>query len=122
LSWSNVTISSSQIGHTRLDEEAAAPLAGRPRLIFDARSCEVDSGSGLEEGGDMELGELKETVLLSDGAKGLAARGAWAGGGGARPLPLPRILPPPSLRLDMTSNLLTGCGQRIWGRGEPCDP
>lgn len=44
-------------------------------------------------GGDID-DETTETVL-SDGAKGLDDR---AGGVGPRPLPLPRILPPPSLR------------------------
>lgn len=40
-------------------------------------------------------------MLLSDGAKGLVALGACAGDGGARPFPVPNILPPPSLRPDM---------------------
>lgn len=65
------------MGHTRPDDAAEEePLTGRPRLMFDVRSCDAVSGTGLDEGGDTELGELKEIVLLSDGAKGLAARGA----------------------------------------------
>lgn len=70
------------------------------------------SGRGTDDDGEMEsrveLGETKETVLLSEGANGLTAR--WtgegdgdddAGAGGARPLPLPKMRPPPSLRPDM---------------------
>jgi hypothetical protein len=72
-------------------------------VTFEARSW-AKSGSGLDDDGERETGvelcELIETVL-SDGAKGLAARGEWADGG-ASPLPLPRILPPPSFRADMT--------------------
>jgi hypothetical protein len=84
-------------------------------VTLEARSCEK-SGSGLDEDGESEPGvefrEWKDTVLLSEGAKGLAALGAcawtwaWAWGtegGGARPLPLPRILPPPSFRPDMVA-------------------
>ena len=66
---------------------------------------------------------MKERVLLSEGgAKGLRARLLWRvverdgddasgddvvavggvnGAGGARPLPLPKMRPPPSLRPDM---------------------
>lgn len=42
-------------------------------------------------------------MLLSDGGNGLEDRGARVEeeGGGARPLPLPRTLPPPSFRADM---------------------
>lgn len=50
-------------------------------------------------GGEMDE-EPIETVL-SDGANGLDARGAV--GGGARPLPLPKMRPPPSLRPDISS-------------------
>jgi hypothetical protein len=42
-------------------------------------------------------------IVLSDGAKGLAALGIDADGGGASPLPLPRMRPPPSLRPDMVA-------------------
>ena len=56
----------------------------------------------------VEFRECNETVLLSEGANGLRARGECDGAGeddddgGARPLPLPRTRPPPSLRPDMT--------------------
>jgi hypothetical protein len=63
----------------------------------------------LEDGGDIdslvELREWNETVLLSEGGNGLWALGDGVGAGesdgGARPLPLPRTLPPPSLRPDI---------------------
>jgi hypothetical protein len=46
--------------------------------------------------------ELKDTVL-SDGEIREDVR--WCvGGGGAKDLPLPRILPPPSLRPDMAED------------------
>jgi hypothetical protein len=52
----------------------------------------------------VEFREWKDMVLLSEGGKGLCARGDGEEDdavGGARPLPLPRILPPPSFRPDM---------------------
>ena len=52
-------------------------------------------------GGDIE-DDLSEAEL-SDGVKGLAARGTFGGVGGARALPLPRMRPPPSLRPDMAT-------------------
>lgn len=76
------------------------------------------SGRGTDDDGEMEsrveLGETKETVLLSEGAKGLTARLRADGDGdgddndavgGARPLPLPKMRPPPSLRPDMLPGL-----------------
>ena len=42
---------------------------------------------------------LADDRVLSDGATGLAAR---LSAGGRMPLPLPRILPPPRIRPDMT--------------------
>lgn len=50
-------------------------------------------------GGDMEE-DLNE-VELSEGVNGLATRGTFGGVGGARPLPLPKMRPPPNLRVDM---------------------
>lgn len=52
-------------------------------------------------GGDIDEEAIE--MLLSEAANGLATRGAFAAGGvgGARPLPLPRTRPPPSLRPDM---------------------
>lgn len=51
-------------------------------------------------GGDIE--DEPRDAVLSDGGIGLVARGAaWPVGGGARPRPLPRMRPPPSLRPDM---------------------
>lgn len=58
-------------------------------------------------GGDKD-DEAMETVL-SEGANGLAARGATGGVGGARPFPLPRMRPPPSLRPDMVTD-----GRTAW--------
>lgn len=53
-------------------------MDGPATVTLAARSCEK-WGSGLEEDGESELGgemrEWKDTVLLSDGANGLAARG-----------------------------------------------
>jgi hypothetical protein len=89
-------------------------------LICEARSW-LKSGRGPDEGGERELGvefrERNETVLASDGAKGLVALGVWAGDGGARPFPLPRILPPPSLRPDIMCNCYY-CGVRVAGVAE----
>lgn len=77
-------------------------------LIREARSWGPKSGTGLEDGSDTESCELEywETELVSDGAYGLVAllEGGWlywCCWGGARPLPLPRTLPPPILRPDM---------------------
>lgn len=73
-------------------------------LMLEAKSW-PKSGRGPRDGGERGLGveirDWNETVLDSDGAKGLAALGLCAGGGGARPFPVPRILPPPSFRPDM---------------------
>ena len=81
-----------------------APLDGPATVTLEARSW-AKPGSGLAEEGDREVGvefrERNETVLLSDGSKGLAARGACAGAGGGGARPLPRTLPPPSFRPDM---------------------
>src|SRR5262245_5726944 len=77
------------------------PPEGPPRLMLEVMSW-LRPGSGLEAGGDAD-DELRESVL-SDAANGLAALGRDGAGdevGGASPLPLPRILPPPSLRPDM---------------------
>lgn len=56
-------------------------MDGPATVTLEARSWEK-SGSGLDEDGERDVGvELREgndTVLLSDGAKGLAARGEWA--------------------------------------------
>lgn len=89
----------------------AAPFEGPPKLTLEARSW-PKSAKGLEEGGDAEFGdenlEGREPTLLSDGGNGLAARalGSWCVAaeddeGGARPLPLPKMRPPPSFRPDM---------------------
>jgi hypothetical protein len=91
------TISSLQMGHTRLDASAALPLGCVPTLMLEPISW-VRSARLPLAGGEMEE-EATETVL-SEGAKGLEDR-ATGGGVGPRPLPLPRILPPPSLRPDM---------------------
>lgn len=61
-------------------------------------------------GGDIDDEAIE--MLLSEAASGLATRGAFVTGGvgGARPLPLPRTRPPPSLRPDMMM-YLQGQGQ-----------
>lgn len=46
-----------------------------------------------------------DTELSDRGGKGLAAREAEEDGGGANPLPLPKIRPPPSLRPDIVTAL-----------------
>lgn len=88
------------MGHTSppvLDKPA---LGWAPTLMLDPISWPM-SGRLPLTGGDIE-GEPSDTVL-SDGASGLGARGAE--GGGASPLPLPRMRPPPSLRPDISSRL-----------------
>lgn len=56
-------------------------------------------------GGEMD-DEPIDTVL-SEAASGLPTRGAFAFGGvgGASPLPLPKMRPPPSLRPDMMEDV-----------------
>ena len=80
---------------------AGDPLAWTPTLMLAPRSCPILCKLPLT-GGEVEP-EARETVL-SEGAKGLADRGAVGGVGGARPFPLPRMRPPPSLRPDMVGN------------------
>jgi hypothetical protein len=92
------TISSLQIGHRRLDGSPALPFGCAPTLMLEPISWLRSARLPLA-GGDID-DEATETVL-SDGAKGLDDR---AGGVGPRPLPLPRILPPPSLR-----DMVMGC-------------
>jgi len=55
-------------------------------------------------------GDPIETVL-SDGARGLLERGIVGGVGGASPLPLPRMRPPPSFRPDMAAGDTTS---EVW--------
>ena len=62
-------------------------------------------------GGDMEE-SIEGEIELSDGAKGLVARGvdpeteeAVRGVGGASPLPLPKMRPPPSFRAGMIGEM-----------------
>jgi hypothetical protein len=43
---------------------------------------------------------------VSEAARGLAGLGPGCGNGGARPFPLPNILPPPSFRPDMVGGLV----------------
>lgn len=109
------------MGHANLFA-GEAPWDGPARVTLEARSCEK-SGSGLDEGGDNELGvelcECKDTVLLSEGGKGLVALVRWTEGGGARPFPLPRILPPPSFRPDMVAVDWGATGTR-WSIPIPC--
>jgi hypothetical protein len=62
-------------------------------------SC-LRSGRLPLAGGDID-GEPPRDTVLSDGGNGLTDRGADGGVGGASPLPLPRMRPPPSLRPDM---------------------
>lgn len=85
------------MGHTRLDASAALPFGCAPTLMLEPISW-LRSAMLPLAGGDID-DEAMETVL-SDGANGLDDRGS-AGGVGPRPFPLPRILPPPSLRPDM---------------------
>jgi hypothetical protein len=97
---SRPTISSLQMGQTKADPFAADRLDCAPRLMLDPMSC-PRSVRVAEPGGEIEE-DPRETVL-SEGARGLSERGAPDGGvGGARPLPLPKMRPPPSLRPDIS--------------------
>ena len=87
-----------QIGHTRPAPSASPGFGWAPTLILDPISWPI-SGRLPLTGGDIDA-EPMETVL-SDGGIGLEARGA--ADGGARPLPLPKMRPPPSFRPDMMS-------------------
>lgn len=100
MSWGipNLTISSLQIGQTSAEASAVDPLTCAPTLMLDPISC-PKSCRLPEAGGDID-DEPRETVL-SEGARGLTDRGADGGVGGARPLPLPKMRPPPSLRPDI---------------------
>lgn len=80
------------MGHRRLDGSAELPFGCAPTLMLEPISWLRSARLPLA-GGDID-DEATETVL-SDGAKGLDDR---AGGVGPRLFPLPRILPPPSLR------------------------
>lgn len=102
-------------------------MLGPPKLIFEARSC-ASPGSGLVELGEPEAGDRIDSPIeppidgvLSEGAYGLVARctagDAVAALGGARPFPLPRMRPPPSLRLDMAGRW-AGC---LLGKGAVAD-
>lgn len=93
------TISSLHIGQ---DSCWSVALEGRPRLMLEVRSW-VKVPKAADADGDAE--EDPTETLLSDGANGLRDRltapGGIDGAGGASPLPLPRIRPPPSLRPDI---------------------
>lgn len=93
------------MGQNSFELEEALACTGASRLMWAMRSC-GSPGSGLGGvGGDIPLRfcEPIDKELASDGAKGLDGRGAWAACGGARPFPLPRTRPPPSLRPDMAA-------------------
>ena len=90
------TISSSQIGQMSL--ELAVVSEGPPfsRDTLELISC-AWSGRGEETSNESEFSEGKETGL-SDGESRLECVGR---AGGAKDLPLPNILPPPSRRKDI---------------------
>lgn len=88
------------MGHRRLDGSAEPPFGCAPTLMLEPISWLRSARLPLA-GGDID-DEATETVL-SDGAKGLEDR---AGGVGPKPFPLPRILPPPSLR-----DMAMGCSE-----------
>lgn len=74
-----------------------------PRLMLEVRSPGADRlarAGGLDTGGDADDDSIER--VLSEGANGLVALCCTPGGvGGARPLPLPKMRPPPSFRPDM---------------------
>jgi hypothetical protein len=90
--------------------------------MLEARSWARAAGKGLTELGEPEAGDCSESsiepppndIVLSDGACGLVALlMADDGLGGARPFPLPRMRPPPSLRLVMTGELCASEEQQV---------
>ena len=90
------------MGHSSPEASAPAPLLCAPTLIMAPIPSPPRSGRLLPvAGGDIDDDPID--TVLSEGAKGLAARGVDADGGGASPLPLPRMRPPPSLRPDMVA-------------------
>ncbi len=96
-----LTISSSQIGQ---NSRPFWRCDGAAKLILAARSW-LTSGSGLSvERGEVPVAgcEFRDGLLPSEGPKGLGDlkdRTVWPlSVGCAMPLPLPRILPPPSFR------------------------
>lgn len=72
--------------------------------MFEVKSCSTPGSVLGVEGGDKPAAicDPRDGLPASDGAKGLEERagcGVWPiSVGGARPLPLPKILPPPSFR------------------------
>lgn len=98
------------MGHTSFEVEGS-PLLGlaAPRLTADWRSF-AKPGKGLGLPTETEAGgEEPDKTLSEEVATGLATRlGTGEGAGGASPLPLPRTLPPPSLRPDMVDEEAVG--------------
>lgn len=96
------------MGHTSLEPEAPALLGPTPlpTLTADVKSW-ANPGKGLGVPADMEaLGDPIESVL-SDGLADSCTAGA---AGGARPFPLPKMRPPPSLRPDIVAAVGGGGG------------
>lgn len=94
------------MGHTSIDESAPGPLFCAPTLIISPRPCPRSVRLLLPPvaGTDTDDDPI-ETVLSDRGGNGLAARGEGDACGGANPLPLPRMRPPPSLRPDIVAAL-----------------
>lgn len=80
------------------EASAASPLPCAPTLMLEPISC-PRSGRLPVAGGETD--DEPSDTALSEGARELEAGIADGGVGGARPLPLPRMRPPPSLRPDI---------------------
>jgi hypothetical protein len=87
----------------------AAETEGAPfsRDTLELISC-VWPGRGEAASGETEFSECKEAVL-SDGESRLDDRWCAGGIGGARDLPVPNILPPPSFREAMAGVNMACC-------------
>lgn len=105
------TISSLHIGQTSLVVESPG-FGASPKRTWDERSW---ARSVMDR--PPELLDAAEAAdwLVSDGAKGLLERCGRAAAcvGGARPLPLPRMRPPPSLRPDMVPALFVLASNQV---------
>jgi len=88
------------MGHTSLE---LAAVTGPPFFSETAAlKSWLASGKGLVAS-PLESLELRLRVLSDGEIRSLVLRWCAGGAGGASPLPLPSILPPPSLRPDIST-------------------
>lgn len=98
-----ITISSLQIGQTRVDLADAAAAFPFLSSLWSKDILALMSWGSV----DVETDELTETEL-SEGDCRLVDRGGRAAAAGERFLPLPNTLPPPSLRAAIVRKLPRG--------------